>query len=49
VLRGGKNQRIFFFAKVERPEDAVNELPAGYEVVENKRNGFCALKKSANA
>ena len=46
TLRGGKEQRIFFFAKEERPADAVEELPAGYEVVENPRNGFLTLKKA---
>jgi hypothetical protein len=47
VLRGGKNQRIFFFAKDVRPDDAVQELPEGYEVSENLRNGFPTLKKAA--
>ncbi len=45
VLRGGKEQRIYFFAKDERPDDAVSELPEGYEVIENDRNGFLTLKK----
>ena len=44
-LRGGRNQRIYFFAKDVR-DGAVDELPAGYEVVENPRNGFLALKRS---
>ncbi|HVI69194.1 MAG TPA: hypothetical protein VM581_01930 [Magnetospirillaceae bacterium] len=47
TLRGGKQQRIFFFAKDVRPADAVMELPEGYEVSENLRNGFPTLKKSA--
>lgn len=47
TLRGGKQQRIFFFAKDVRPADAVAELPEGYEVSENMRNGFPTLKKSA--
>lgn len=47
TLRGGKEQRIFFFAKDVRPADAVAELPEGYEVSENLRNGFPTLKKSA--
>lgn len=47
TLRGGKVQPIFYFAKDERPEDALTELPAGYEVVENPRNGFVILKKAA--
>lgn len=49
TLRGGKQQRIYFFAKDERPADAVKELPNGYEVQENPRNGFLTLKKSAAA
>lgn len=49
TLRGGKQQRIYFFAKDERPADAVTELPAGYEVIENVRNGFLTLKKSVKA
>jgi len=49
TLRGGKEQRIFFFAKEERPADAVEELPEGYKVVENPRNGFLTLKKDVKA
>lgn len=44
TLRGGKAQRIFYFAKDERPE-AIEELPEGYMVVENPRNGFLTLKR----
>ena len=47
TLRGGKQQRIYFFAKEERPDDAVADLPEGYTVVENPRNGFLTLKKAA--
>ena len=46
TLRGGKVQPIYFFAKEERPADAVAALPDGYMVVENPRNGFLTLKKS---
>ncbi len=45
VLRGGKEQTIYYFAKDTRPE-AIDELPEGYEVVENPRNGFLTLKRS---
>ena len=45
TLRGGKQQRIYYFAKDERPE-AIDDLPEGYEVVENPRNGFLTLKRS---
>ena len=47
VLRGGKEQTIFYFAKDERPADAVSDLPADREVQENPRNGFLTLKKKA--
>lgn len=47
TLRGGKVQPIFYFAKDERPADALAELPAGYEVIENPRNKFVILKKIA--
>lgn len=45
VLRGGKEQRIFYFSKDERPE-AVQELPQGMEVNENPRNGFLTVKRT---
>ena len=48
VLRGGKEQTIFYFSKDERPE-AVKELPAGMEVNENPRNGFLTVKRKAVA
>jgi len=47
TLRGGRVQPIYFFAKEERPADAVAMLPEGYMVVENPRNGFLTLKKKA--
>lgn len=46
TLRGGKQQTIYFFAKV--PKNAKGEptdLPAGYEVTENPRNGFLTIRK----
>ncbi|HWZ65210.1 MAG TPA: hypothetical protein VNX65_00250 [Patescibacteria group bacterium] len=49
TLRGGKQQRIYFFAKDERPADAVDALPEGYMVQENPRNGFLTLKKIQKA
>ena len=46
TLRGGKEQTIFYFSKDERPETAVNELPACMVVDENKRNGFLTIKRT---
>ena len=45
VLRGGKEQKIFYFSKDERPE-AVPALPEGMEVNENPRNGFLTVKRT---
>ncbi len=44
-LKGGRVQRIYFFARDERP-GAVDEMPAGYQVVENARTGLPILKKA---
>jgi hypothetical protein len=43
VLRGGKEQRIFYFSKDVRPENV--DLPDGYSVQENPRNGFLTVKR----
>jgi hypothetical protein len=43
TLRGGKEQRIYYFSKDERPEGT--ELPADYIVGENPRNGFLTVKR----
>lgn len=44
TLRGGRQQTIYYFARDERPE-AIDEVPEGYVVVENKRTGLPMLKK----
>ena len=44
TLRGGKEQTIYYFSKDERPEGT--DLPAGYEVGENPKNGFLTVKRS---
>lgn len=43
VLRGGREQSIYYFSRDERPEGT--DLPEGMEVVENPRNGFLTVKK----
>jgi hypothetical protein len=45
VLRGGKEQRIYYFSKDERA-DTGTDLPDGYEVNENPRNGFLTIKRT---
>lgn len=44
TLRGGKQQRIYYFSKDNRPE--ATDLPDGYVVNENPRNGFLTVKKA---
>ncbi len=44
TLKGGRQQRIYFFARDVR-DGAIDELPDGYKVVENSRTGLPILKK----
>lgn len=41
---GGKEQTIYYFAREPRPNESVADMPNGYTVVENPRNGFLTLK-----
>lgn len=43
-LRSGRSQRIYYFARETRPE-AVDQVPEGFVVVENKRTGLPVLKR----
>ena len=45
TLKGGRQQQIYWFAKAPG-ENAVDSLPAGYQVVETKRTGLPVLKKA---
>lgn len=45
VLKNGRKQRIFFFARDVR-DGVLYELPEGYEVVETQRTGMPVLKKT---
>ena len=44
TLRGGKEQRIYYFSKDQRPEGC--DLPDGFSVNENERNGFLTIKRN---
>ena len=44
VLAGGRKQNIFYFAG-EESSNALDKLPAGYEVIENERTGLPMLRK----
>lgn len=45
TLRGGREQAIFYFAKVVNPESALNEIPPGYKAIETLKTGMPVLKK----
>lgn len=45
-LAGDRKQRIYYFAK-EMGKNTVDNLPAGYEVMENKRTGLPMLRKKS--
>lgn len=44
TLRGGKKQRIYFFARDVR-DGSLDAVPDGMEVMETKRTGMPVLKK----
>ncbi|UCE22612.1 MAG: hypothetical protein JSV46_10495 [Candidatus Aminicenantes bacterium] len=44
-LKGGRQQRIYFFARDVRP-GSLDEVPAGYKVIETERTGMPILKKA---
>jgi len=44
TLRGGRNQRIYFFARDVR-SNSLDKVPDGYKVMETKRTGMPVLKK----
>ncbi len=43
-LAGDRLQKIYYFAG-QAGENALDELPAGYEVMENERTGLPMLRK----
>lgn len=44
TLKNGRVQRIYYFARDVRPE-ALDAVPAGYEVMETKRTNMPVLKR----
>lgn len=44
TLKGGRLQRIYYFARDVRP-GAIDAMPAGRVVVENAKTGLPVLKK----
>ncbi len=46
TLKGGRVQRIYWFAKSQNPSYALDSIPAGYKVMETKKSGLPVLKKA---
>lgn len=46
VLKNGRKQTIFFFARDVREKIALEAVPEGYEVIETSRTGMPVLKRS---
>jgi hypothetical protein len=44
-LKGGRTQRIYFFARDIR-QGSLDSIPAGYKAVETKKTGMPILKKA---
>lgn len=44
TLKGNRKQTIYYFAG-QAGSNALNAMPAGYEVMENKRTGLPMLRK----
>ena len=45
ILKGGRKQTLYFFAKEARDEGALDTVPEGYQVSESK-NGLPVLKRA---
>ena len=43
-LKGGRQQRIYYFARDIR-DGSMDDVPAGYRVIETERTGMPILKK----
>lgn len=44
TLRGGRQQRIYYFGKEEK--EGACDMPDGYEVMENPKTGLPMLRKA---
>ncbi len=46
TLKGGRVQRIYWFAKKVNSDYALDAVPGGYKVIETKKSGLPVLKKA---
>ena len=45
ILRGGRPQDIYYFARSTPKSGTPCDLPVGYKVCENPKTGFAYIKK----
>jgi len=45
VLKNGREQRIYFFAKQPKDEGVLDTIPEGMEITENKQTGLPVLRR----
>jgi hypothetical protein len=45
TLKNGRVQTIYYFARDVRPQQALEAVPAGMEVIETERTGMPVLRK----
>lgn len=45
ILRGGRKQMIYFFAREEKETGGLDQVPEGLQVVENQKTGLPMLKR----
>ncbi|HJN93109.1 MAG TPA: hypothetical protein QGF05_10360 [Dehalococcoidia bacterium] len=45
VLKNGREQRIYFFAKQRKDKGALDAIPDGMEITENKQTGLPVLRR----
>ncbi len=46
TLKGRKDKQVIYWSAGQEGRDAVDALPAGYQVIENQRTGLPFLKKA---
>lgn len=47
-LRGGNRQQVIYYFSRQAGEKAIDDLPEGFEVVENQRTGLPVLRKKSS-
>ena len=46
LLKNGRMQRIYYFARAVKPVDGLDAMPDGFEISENPRTGLPILRRA---